>query len=304
MGHPPFDADAGAVDPDRTVVMGPRKSVKYQPIGHILVEAGRLRATDAQRVALVAAELKIRFGDAAVEMELVKRSDVEFALGRQFSFTHLDANDPSLAPELIAAYQPNHPLVERLRDLRSQITSSAMTGTRKHPMVSIVSPDQGDGRSFIAGNLAILFAQLGWRTLLIDADMRNPAQHRLFRFDNRLGLSAILAGRCGVECVHRVASFPFVFVLPAGPTPPNPAELLERPLFTQLLDSADTQFRAIIVDTPAGDVAADSRLIANRVGASVMVARPGHTRFRHAEDLMQSLGSDKSNVLGVVLNEV
>jgi receptor protein-tyrosine kinase len=284
-------------------VKGPSKRIHDQPIGRILVEAGRISATDAQRVAQVAAEFKMRFGDAAVEMELVKRSDVEFALGRQFSFPHLDRNDPSLSPDLIAAYEPDHPMVERLRELRTQIITRAVTGPRRHPMVGIVSSDRGDGRSFIAANLAIVFAQSGHRTLVIDADMRNPSQHTYFRCENRVGLSALLAGRCGVECLYRVASFPRIFVLTSGPTPPNPLELLERPIFAQLLASADANFKAVIIDTPAGTLAADARLLANRAGANVLVARTGHTRTRNGGRMMQALTADNSSVLGVVMNE-
>lgn len=280
-----------------------RARTRDQPIGRILVEAGRLSATDAQRVAQVAAEFKMRFGDAAVEMELIKRSDVDFALGRQFSFPHLDRNDPALSSDLIAAYQPEHPLVERLRDLRSQIAVRAVTEPRRHPMVGILSAGRGDGRSFIAANLAVVFAQMRQRTLLIDADMRNPSLHKYFRCDNRVGLSTLLAGRCGVECLVRVPSFPDIYVLTAGPTPPNPLELLERPVFAQLLASADSNFRAVIVDTPAAVLAADARLVGNRAGANVVVARSGHTRSHDSERMMQALQADKTNVLGVVLNE-
>jgi receptor protein-tyrosine kinase len=284
-------------------IRGPSTRTRDQPIGRILVEAGRLSATDAQRVAQVAAEFKMRFGDAAVEMELVKRSDIDFALGRQFSFPHLDINDPSLSQELIAAYQPDHPLVERLRELRSQVAVRAVCEPRKHPLVGVISSDRGDGRSFVAANLAVVFAQMGQRTLLIDADMRNPSQHKFFRCDNRVGLSTLLAGRCGVECLHRVGAFPNIFVLTAGPTPPNPLELLERPVFNQLLKSADTNFRVVIVDTPAGVLAADARLVGNRTGANIVIARSDHTRTRNGQRLIQALKADQTNVLGVVLND-
>jgi receptor protein-tyrosine kinase len=292
---------AKATHPDE--LRNPSTKISDQPIGRILVEAGRLSAPDAQRVARVAAEFKIRFGDAAVEMDLIKRSDVNYALGRQFAFPHLDRNDPSLSQDLVAAYQPDHPIVERLRELRTQILARAVTETRKHPMVSIVSADRKDGRSFIAANLAIVFAQMGHRTLLIDADMRNPVQHDFFRCENRIGLSALLAGRCGVECLYRVAAFPRIFVMPAGAVPPNPLELLERPSFLQLLASADANFKAVIVDTPAGVLAADARLIATRTGANVLVARSGNSRTRNGSSFIHALQSDKANVLGVVLNE-
>ena len=279
------------------------QKIRDQPIGRILVEAGRLSATDAQRVMQVATASKMRFGDTAVEMELLKRSDVDYALGRQFSFHHLDRNDPSLSPDLFAAYQPDHPTVERLRELRTQIAARSITEARSHPMIGVVSPDRRDGRSFIVANLAVVFAQMGQATLVIDADMRNPSQHKFFRCENRVGLSTLLAGRCGVECLHRVSAFPRIFVLTAGPTPPNPLELLEKPEFVQLLASADANFKVVIIDTPAGVLAADARLIGSRAGANVLVARSGHTRSKNGESLIQALEADKTNQLGVVLNE-
>ena len=279
------------------------RKISEQPIGRILVEAGRLSATDVQRIAQFAAEFKLRFGDAAVQMDLIKRSDVNYALGRQFSFWHLDRNDPALSPDLIAAYQPDHPTVERLRGLRAKIETRASTGGRKHPIVGIVSSDRGDGRSFIAANLAVVFAQMGRRTLVIDADMRNPTQHHYFRCDNHLGLSSLLAGRCGVECLHRIGAFPQIFVLTAGPAPPNPLELLERPIFAQLLASADINFKAVIIDTPADVLGADAQLIGHSAGANLLITRCGNTRASNCERLIQSLQADETNVLGIVLNE-
>lgn len=281
----------------------PGKQTVHQPIGRILIEAGRLTPADAQRVAQLAAEFKMRFGDMAVEMELVKRSDVDYALGQQFSFPRLDVTDPALSPNVVAAYQPEHPTVERLRELRTQILARAAVAPRRHPMVSIVSPDRGDGRSFVAANLAVVFAQMGHNTLLIDADMRNPSQHEYFRCENRLGLSSMLAERCGVECVYRVPSFPRIFVLTAGAAPPNPVELLEGPIFSQVLSSADVNFKAVIVDTPASTLGADARVVAARAGANVVVSRFGHTKAEHAGSLVRSLAADGTAALGVVMNE-
>ena len=89
-----------------------------------------------------------------------------------------------------------------------------------HKALAVVSPDAGEGRSFIAANLAVVFSQLGERTLLIDADLRNPSQHQLFRLPNKLGLSSILAGRAELEeTVTRIPGLIDVSVMPAGATP-------------------------------------------------------------------------------------
>ena len=137
----------------------------------------------------------------------------------------------------------------------------------------VVSPGKGDGRSFIAANLAIVFAQQGERTLLIDGDLRAARQQALFKLERSVGLSGILAGRAGLEAAWPVPSLPGLSVLPAGAMPPNPQELLGRNAFGALLHAAALQFDVIIIDTPAGGDFADAEIIAARAGAALMVAR-------------------------------
>ena len=100
-----------------------------------------------------------------------------------------------------------------------------------HKALAIISGERREGRSYIAANLAVVFSQLGEHTLLIDADMRNPSQHKLFGLDNGGGLSAVLSGRGRPVTVKHVPGLPDLWVLPAGAPPPNPLELLARPQF-------------------------------------------------------------------------
>jgi len=276
---------------------------REQEIGRILVEAKRISATNAQRVLQVANKYRIRFGDAGIRLGVLKQEDVEYALGRQFAFPSVSRRDASMAREIIAAYAPNDPLTEALRSVRSQILLRSAGGPRANPLVAIVSAGRGDGRSFIAANLAVVFAQLGQRTLLIDADLRNPTIHDLFKLDNRIGLSTMLAGRSGIESVRRVEALPRLFVLPSGPTPPNPLELLENPAFRQVLTGADANFKAVIIDTPAGSVAADPQVVCAHAGSAVVVARSAHSRVDEAAKFAAQLRQTKANFLGMIFNE-
>jgi Mrp family chromosome partitioning ATPase len=117
--------------------------------------------------------------------------------------------------------------------------------------LAIVSPGREEGRTYLAANLAVVFSQLGERTLLIDADMRHPRQHVLFGLPNRGGLSSLLAGRAGADVIELVAPLTNLSVLPAGPQPPNPQELLGRPVFQNFLAELDKEFDVVIIDTPA-----------------------------------------------------
>ena len=273
-----------------------------QPIGRILVGAGRLSATDAMRVLQVSNREKTPFGETALRMGLVARDDIRFALARQFSLPQLAPDDESLSREVLAAYSENHPTVEQLRGLRSQIIELSSSSTRTHPMVAVLSSNRGDGRSFVAANLAVLFAQLRVRTLLIDADLRNPSQHRHFKLENRLGLSSILAGRTGTEVVHVVPSLPQLYVLTAGAIPPNPLELLSQPTFKLVLEAADAEFKAIVIDTPAADQGADGRVIACSVGSGVLIARVDNTSVALTAKFVQELLWLNARLLGVVYN--
>src|SRR6185503_6302746 len=116
--------------------------------------------------------------------------------------------------------------------------------------LAITSPGAREGRSFIAANLAVVFAQLGQRTLLIDADFRAPRQQAIFNISDRFGLSSVLSGRADLSAAVPVSGLTGLSVLPAGPLPPNPLELLSRPSFAALLGKAQAEYDVILIDTP------------------------------------------------------
>jgi len=204
-------------------------------IGAILIDAGRLKPESAEKILRLQRDEGLRFGDAATRLGLLKQSDIDFALARQFDYPYLLRGQSLVSEELVAAYSPFTPQVEALRALRSQLMLRWFDTDPAHKALAVVSAERREGRSFIAGNLAIVFSQLGEHTLLIDADMRNPCQHTLFGLENRAGLSAVLSGRGGPDTIQRIPSLLDLSVLTAGAQPPNPSELLSRPLFSQLL---------------------------------------------------------------------
>jgi capsular exopolysaccharide synthesis family protein len=151
--------------------------------------------------------------------------------------------------------------------------------------------------------LATVFAQIGERTLLIDADMRHPRQHALFNLNNTVGLSSLLTGRAGKEAATRIHPQLRLFVLPAGILPPNPQELLGRPVFDLVLERFSDQFDIIIIDTPAATETADAQIVAKRVGGALMVARRSVTRQAQLTSATQSLVQTGVTVVGSVFNE-
>ncbi len=272
-------------------------------IGTILVANGHLRSEDINRVAQRQAKSKQQFGETAVAMKLVSREDLVFALAQQFDYAYLPQRDTSLSSELVAAYKPFCPTGENLRAVRSQLRLQWLNTDRSGKVIAVVSPDSEEGRSFVAANLAIVFAQHGERTLLIDGDLRSARQQTLFRLHKTAGLSGILASRADLRAAMSIAGLPGLIVLASGAVPPNPQELLGRMAFAALLQAAVKQFDVIIIDTPAADVFADAEIVASSAGAALLVARKNKTILPKAVALSQRLKSNGVDVIGSVLND-
>lgn len=273
-------------------------------IGAILVDSGRLTPENAERILRLQKAQGKRFGDAAIQLGLLTEEDIRFALSNQFDYSYLPTRDASLATELVAAYTPFSKVVEQLRALRSQLMLRWFDAEAQRKALAIVSPGSGDGRSFLAANLAIVFSQLGERTLLIDADLRKPRQHELFKLGNDVGLSSMLAGRAGVGAVKPISSLLSLSVLPAGPTPPNPQELLGRSTFSELLQSLSSGFDIVIIDTPSGTEYADAQTVAVRAGAALLLARENRSLVPELARLMRSLQQAGATIVGSVINDV
>jgi protein-tyrosine kinase len=272
-------------------------------IGDILVATGRLSVEDAARITHHQQKENLKFGDAAIALKLLTKEHIDFALSLQFDYAYLSDQDTSLSPELVAAYKPFSRVGENLRAVRSQLMLRWFNTDPARKVLTVVSPDKGEGRSFIAANLAIVFAQQGERTLLIDGDLRAPRQHELFKLPKNAGLSGILAGRAGLEVALPIPSLHGLSVLPAGATPPNPQELLGRPAFGGLLQVAAQKFDVIIIDTPAGATYADAEIIAARTGAGLVVTRKNQSLLPSAVKLTRRLQDGGVALVGAVLND-
>lgn len=276
--------------------------MQERSIGAILVDAGRLDPEDAERILRRQRERGLRFGEAARELRLLSEDDVAYALARQFDYPYLTRGPGAIAESVIAAYQPFGNEVEALRGLRTQLLLRWFGDAAARRRLAVVSPASGEGRSWVAANLAVVFSQLGERTLLIDADLRKPTQHHLFGLDNAAGLSTVLAGRSGNEAIRRIDGLLSLSVLPAGPQAPNPQELLSRSPFAALLERLGTQFDVVILDTPAAASGADAEMIAARAGAAVMLARKDVSSARELVRFGERLAGASVALVGTVLN--
>ncbi|MDR3212764.1 MAG: chain length determinant protein tyrosine kinase EpsG [Azoarcus sp.] len=271
-------------------------------IGEILISAGRLSPDDASRIYKEQKKRGLRFGEAAVELGFATEADIQFALSHQFRYPYLQRGESRVSETVVAAYSPFSLQVEALRAVRSQLMRRWFSEDNERRALAVVSPDQGEGRSWLAANLAVVFSQLGARTLLIDADLRNPVQQSLFGIDNRNGLSSILGGRATSNVVFRIPVLNDLSILPAGPVPPNPQELLSRSLLGRMLVQLANSFDVILIDTPPAGKFADGLGIAALAGGALVVSRQDKTRIRALHELYAGLRDAGVEITGGVLN--
>ena len=271
-------------------------------IGSILAEEGRLDAADIQRVMQLQHMEGLRFGDAALRLGLINVDDLHGAIAKQYNLPHLLPGNDSFSDELVIAQDPFNPRAEELRGLRTQLLIRWSRAGVKHRVLAIVSPGAGEGRSYVAANLAVAFSQLGERTLLIDADLRNPRQHQIFNVSDRVGLSAVLSGRVGRSAVAPVPEFGALSLLPAGARPPNPQELLAGLGLGVLLHELRTEFDVILIDTAPARAYADAQAVAFRAGNALVVARKDTTRLADTKTVIRELGDMGAHIVGTVFN--
>lgn len=192
-------------------------------------------------------------------------------------------------------------LAEAFRNLRTSVVYA--TPDRPPKTMLVTSLQQQDGKTSVSTNCAITLAQLGMGdVLLVDADMRHPDLHGIFGVPQTPGLSDLLVGGVEVKAVIRPTRVPGLFVIPAGPIPTNPTELLFSPRFTQALAALGERFAHIVIDTPPMLGVSDTLVLAPRVEGVILVVRHGHTGRDAAQRAVQMLGSVRAQVLGVVLN--
>lgn len=272
-------------------------------IGAILAADGRLRPEDIAAVLNAQGEHGLRFGETAVHMNLISREDLRRAIARQYDVPHLLPGNRRVSCELVVAHEPFDRSAEQLRALRTQLLIRWANEAVRRRHLAIVSPGPAEGRSYLAANLAVAFAQLGDRTLLIDCDLRRPRQHHIFGVPDRTGLSALLAGRADHSAILPLPELGRLWLLPAGARPPNPQELLSRDTLAALLDDLQAQFDVVLLDTPPACLYADAQTVAYRAGSALVVARKDHTRLDDTAHVIGELADMGIRTVGTVYNE-
>lgn len=203
---------------------------------------------------------------------------------------------------IITEINPKSPISEAYRTLRTNIDFSAVD--EQLQVIVVTSAGPGEGKSTTAANIAVTYAQADKKVLLIDADLRKPTMHHTFSVSNRRGLTNILTGQALLSEVASEVRIPNLSLLPSGPIPPNPSEMLASKKLAALLDELKRLYDYIIIDTPPALAVTDAQIIASRCDGVVLVIDSGKVKRELAIKAKSNLEHVKARILGVVLNNV
>jgi tyrosine-protein kinase Etk/Wzc len=205
-------------------------------------------------------------------------------------------------PAVFSELDPHNPVAEAYRALRTNVTF--VGAERPVQLLVLTSPGPGEGKSTTATNLAMMLSQGGSRTLLVDGDLRRPGQHRAFGLVQQPGLTDILIGNADMREAIRPQVAQNLDLLPAGPVPPNPAELLGSEAMQHLIGELRQEYTYIILDTPPTLPVTDATVAAAAADAAIIVMRSGETEEQAARRTVEQLGRVRTRIAGVVLNGV
>jgi chain length determinant protein tyrosine kinase EpsG len=276
--------------------MDTHSSVNNPNIGLILLESGKINPQDADRIIKAQQEYNLRFGDAAVKLGLVSQDDILHAVSQQFSYSSLSSENSSVEREVYAAFTNNANELEQLRTLRSQLS---LRWFSNHTSLVITSARSDTGVSNVVANLAVMFSRLGQKTLIIDADLRGPRQHSLFKIPNKTGLTDILAERSDFSAINTVEELSNLSVLTSGTDAPNPLELLSK---TEFWGDIEKDFDVILIDSPPAMECADAQTISSKVKGCLVVTKTNYTRLSDVKDVQEQMEIAGADIVGAVIN--
>lgn len=199
-------------------------------------------------------------------------------------------------------HDPKSVAAEAYRILRTNLQFT--NPDRPLKSVLITSPTVGDGKSTVTSNLAVAFAQVGRSVIIVNADLRRPSVHKMFQVPDGVGLTSVLVGQATVQEALRDTQVPNVRLLTAGPTPPNPAELLESQRMQAVMQELREYADIILYDAPPVTVVTDAGLLAPHVDGCILVVSVGVTQREMARAAVEQLQRVEGHLLGVVVNRV
>lgn len=210
--------------------------------------------------------------------------------------------DGDAVRDLFVLSHPRSAAAECCRTIRTNLVFMSAARPTKTLLVTSASPR--DGKTTTAINLAITLAQNGKKVLLVDTDLRRPRVHRAFGHGNTVGVTSILIGEASLESAVLETNVTDLVVLPAGPIPPNPSELLHTQAFSDMIAEASARFDLVMFDSPPLAAVTDAAIIASQVNGVIVVAHATRTKRPALASSLRKLRDLNVQICGVILNDV
>ncbi len=206
----------------------------------------------------------------------------------------------SVARKLVTSSNTKSFIAEQFRTLRTNINFSMPDQEMKTLLFTSAAPSEG--KSTVAANTAVVFAQEGKKVLLIDADMRKPTVHYTFHLTNTIGFSNLLTRQATVEEVVKISKVENLDIITCGPIPPNPAELLGSKTMARIIEEMKNSYDIIIFDAPPVLSVTDAQILSNKCDGSILVLSAGQTEKDNILKAKEALISSQATIVGTVLN--
>ena len=250
--------------------------------------------------------LALTFGLEYLDRTVKNQEDLDALLGLPFlgiipTVDHIVQSERE-RPEMHVFTHPKSNVAECCRVVRTNVLFCSPDRPLKTMVVT--SAGSAEGKTMNVLHLGIAMAQSGQRTLIVDSDMRRPRLHRTLRCSNERGLSGLIVGEGDIDGAVKSTEVPNLFLLPCGPIPPNPAELLQTERFGALARQLAEKFDRVIFDSPPILAVTDAAILARVVDGTVLVVRAGRTSREAVTRGHQALSNVQSRLVGVVLNDV
>lgn len=202
--------------------------------------------------------------------------------------------------ELVVDREPKSPVSEHFRTIRTNITYSNIDNPVKSVLFTSATPNAG--KSTVAANVAVAYAQAGKNTLLIDGDLRRPTTHYTFEMQNVRGLSTAIINELPLNEVARKSGIENLDVITSGPIPPNPSELLSSKKMNLFMKAVTDHYEMVIIDSPPGLAVTDSQVLSQLTDATILVTNVEDNNRETIKDAKELMEKADANIIGVVLN--